>query len=217
MDSAEKAIQLYTSRSRSYLRFVNAFAYARGLRAYWEKSVHLKSGLAVLDAGCGTGIASMALRQAMVGRGLKPGTIKCFDITPQMLTIFREKVDNEAIEGVEIVQADVLHLDSLPVDWKDFDLIISAAMMEYLPSEQLVDALSGLRSRLSETGRMVLFITRKNWLMKLLITRWWHANYYHKSELFDCFSRAGFSEITFGSFPFPYKHLALWGHVVEAA
>jgi len=178
--------------------------------------MHLESGLSVLDAGCGTGIASLALREAMIGRGLRPKKINCFDITPKMLAVFREKLQKEAIEGVELVQADVLNLDTLPVDWKEFDLIISAAMMEYLPSDHLIGALSGLRSRLSDRGRMVLFITRKNLLMKLLIGKWWRANYYHKSELEGYFCRAGFSKITFRSFPFPYKHLSVWGYIVEA-
>jgi SAM-dependent methyltransferase len=211
-----KAVQLYTSRSRSYLRFVNAFGYPQGIRAYWQKSMNLKSGLSVLDAGCGTGIASLALRKALLRRGLRPGKFNCFDITPKMLDIFREKLRKGAIEGVEVVRADVLHLDTLPSDWKDFDLIISAAMMEYLPSEHLVTALSGLRSRLGGTGSIVLFITRKNWLMKLLIGTWWKANYYQESELEEYFRRAGFSNITFSSFPFPYSHLSLWGNIVEA-
>ena len=216
MTSTDKAIQIYTARSKGYLRFVNALAYPQGVRAYWKKSEHLKSGLTVLDAGCGTGIAALALIEAMDARGLKPGKLRCFDITPKMLAIFREKLHKDAIEGVEVLQADALNLDTLPVDWENFDLIMSAAMMEYLPRQHLVGALSELRSRLSGTGRVVLFITRKNWLMKLLIAKWWEANCYQKSELTDYFREAGFSKITFGRFPFPYKHLSVWGYIVEA-
>lgn len=218
MDPTALASQLYTARTRSYLRFVNAVAYPQGICAYFQQSEHLKSGLRVLDAGCGTGIATLALRRAMLNRQLKPGIIDCFDITSRMLAIFREKLEKqkETIEGVEIVRADVLHLEQLPEDWKDFDLIISAAMMEYLPGACLVDALSGLRSRLGNTGRIILFITRKNWLMRFLIGKWWKANCYEESELAEYFRLAGFSNITFSSFPFPYTHLSFWGHIVEA-
>jgi cyclopropane fatty-acyl-phospholipid synthase-like methyltransferase len=133
-----------------------------------------------------------------------------------MLENFRETLQTEAIEGVYVAKADVLELDTLPDGWKNFDLIVSAAMMEYLPRERLVDALRGLRSRLNETGSIVLFITRQNSLMKPLIGRWWDANLYSVEELEESFRLAGFSAIAFGSFPFPYKHLALWGHIIEA-
>jgi len=216
MDSTAAVTRLYTARSKSYLRFVNAVAYPQGIRAYFQQSMHLKSGLHVLDASCGTGIATLALRKAMLNLQLKPGIINCFDLTPTMLAIFRQGLQKQAIDGLEVVQADVLRLETLPEDWKDYDLIISAAMMEYLPSERLVDALSGLRSRLRDTGRIILFITRKNWLMRLLIGKWWKANGYRESELAEYFRMAGFSTVTFSNFPFPYKHLSFWGNIVEA-
>lgn len=192
-------------------------AYPQGIGAYFQQSPHLRSNLRVLDAGCGTGIATLAIRKAMLRRGLRPGKIKCFDITPNMLAIFREKLRMEAIEEIEAVQADVLHLEALPDDWKNFDLIISAAMMEYIPTEHLVEALSGLRSLLGDAGILVLFITRKNWLTKLLIGKWWRANRYRKLDLEEYLRRAGFSSIAFSRFPFPYKHLSAWGYIVEAS
>jgi cyclopropane fatty-acyl-phospholipid synthase-like methyltransferase len=139
-----------------------------------------------------------------------------FDLTPKMLDQFRETLRVRKIDGVDLVQADVLHLDALPSDWSDFDLIVSASMMEYLPREGLVDALSGLRSRLKRGGSLLLFITRRNWLTKTLIERWWDANLYEASELEESFRRAGFPSVTFGRFPFPYRYLSLWGHIIEA-
>jgi cyclopropane fatty-acyl-phospholipid synthase-like methyltransferase len=139
-----------------------------------------------------------------------------FDLTPKMLDKFRETLRTQAIEGVNIVQANALQLDTLAEGWNNFDLIVSAAMMEYLPRERLVEALSGLRLRLNKAGSLLLFITRQNWLMRLLVGHWWGANLYQATELEESLRLAGFTAIEFETFPFPYQHLSLWGHIVEA-
>ncbi len=82
--------------------------------------------------------------------------------------------------------------------------------------EELVDALRGLRGRLSDGGSLVLFITRRTWLMRPLIGRWWAANLYDAGELEDAFRRARFSTVAFGRFPPAFSYLALWGYIVEA-
>jgi SAM-dependent methyltransferase len=176
----------------------------------------LRPDLRALDAGCGTGIVTLALRDALLRRGLGYKALHGFDLTPAMLNRFRETLRARGIDGVETVQADVLRLDALPPEWTYYDLVVSASMMEYLSRARLVDALAALRDRLNPDGQLVLFITRRNWLMRLLIGRWWKANLYSASELRDMFARAGFSTVAFGSFPLSVRHLALWGHIVEA-
>ena len=133
-----------------------------------------------------------------------------------MLERFRQTLQRRAITDIELAQADVLQLDMLPASWRGYDLIVSASMMEYLPRHRLVDALAGLRGRLSDQGSLVLFITRRNWLMRQLIGRWWQSNLYTGPELREAFRSASFSIITFEKFPARFAHFGLWGHIVVA-
>jgi len=216
MNPTHDPVQLYSDRSKSYVRFVRLFLYPEGIRAYFLRSSIVDAGLRVLDAGCGTGIVTLALRDAVLRRGLAPGAFHAFDLTPAMLERFRTTLRSRDIQGIDLVQADVLDLSRLPVSWNEYDLIVSASMLEYLPPPLLSAGLSELRSRLKEGGSLILFITRRNWLTRPLIGQWWRANLYERHELEEAFRQAGFGSCTFGKFPIPFRHLALWGHIVEA-
>jgi len=216
MEVVSDPARVFTYRTQSYVRFVRSVGYPQGLRAYFRGSPLLRSGLRVLDAGCGTGIVTLALRKALLSRDLRPGPLHGFDLTPAMIARFRQTLQRRTIQGIDVVQANVLQLDALPGSWNTYDLIVSASMMEYLPRNRLVDALRGLRGLLSADGHLVLFITRRNWLMRPLIGRWWQANLYDAGELEESFCRAGFSTIAFRKFPVSFRFLALWGYIVEA-
>ena len=208
--------EMYTSRADSYRRFIGLVRYPQGLRAHFLASPLLQPGLRVLDAGCGAGAVTLALRDALLKRECPPTALHGFDLTPAMLTRFRQTLEHRAIDSVELVQANVLELERLPSTWKNYDLIVSASMMEYLPRDRVVDALAGLRARLGEQATFQLFITRNNWLMRPLIEKWWTANLYTSEELRDLFAQAGFSSVMFRRFPGAHRHLDLWGHIVES-
>lgn len=216
MNQPSNPLELYSNRSESYVRFIRSVRYPAGLRAYFLRSPLLDTGLRVLDAGCGSGVVTLALRDASLRRGLIPGTLHGFDLTPAMLDLFRNTLREREIEGIELEQADVLELNRLPAAWSDYDLIVSASMFEYLPRQHLSAALGGLRSLLKEGGHLVLFITRRNWLTRPLVGRWWQANLYKKRELVQVCSDAGFTSVEFRQFPALFRHLALWGYIVEA-
>jgi ubiquinone/menaquinone biosynthesis C-methylase UbiE len=216
MNTTSDLVRLYSDRNRSYVRFIRFVRYPQGIHAYFMTTPLLRSGLRVLDAGCGTGIVTLALREALLRRGLTPGPLQGFDLTPAMLECFRQTLQTGRIEGVEIVQADVLRLEDLPAAWNNYDLIVSAAMLEYLARNHLVAGLRGLRALLNQEGSFLLFITRRNGLTRPLIGRWWQSNLYTASELKGAFRQAGFSSIAFRSFPPLFRHLALWGYIIEA-
>jgi ubiquinone/menaquinone biosynthesis C-methylase UbiE len=213
---ASDPARLFSDRTESYVRFVRAVRYPRGIRAYFLRSPLLGPGLRVLDAGCGTGIVALALRDALLRRGLAPGPMHAFDLTPAMLERFRATLTRRGVDGIELVQADVLELGALPASWRGYDLIVSASMLEYLPRPRLAEALGGLRSLLASGGSLVLWITRRNWLTRPLIGRWWKSNLYSASELEEAFRAAGFASMAFGRFPPAYRYLSLWGVIVEA-
>ncbi len=216
MISTDDLVQLYTVRGRTYDRFVRLVRYPQGLLACFLQSSLLRPGMKVLDAGCGTGVVTLSLRKALLARGFSLGTIHGFDLTPAMLERFRTSLLNQEIEGIELIQANVLDLNTLPSSWTNYDLIVTASMLEYLSPGNIVQALSGLRKLLNHDGSLLLFITRKNWLMYWLIGRWWRSNLYTEPEVRDFLIQAGFSTITFRKFPLTSRHLALWGLMVEA-
>ncbi len=208
--------RLFTERRDAYARFIRWVRYPSGLRSFFVAWPPLRSGLRALDAGCGTGALLLALRDAMARRGVVPSALHGFDLTPAMLDRFRETLQRRAIDDVELAQANVLALESLPASWTGYDVIVSASMLEYVPRDRLGTALRDLRARLADDGRRGLFITRRNALTRVLVGAWWASNLYTAAELTTAFGQAGFSTFAFRRFPPSARHLDLWGHVVEA-
>jgi SAM-dependent methyltransferase len=213
--AASNARRLFSEKHATYARFIAVVGYPQGLRAFFRRSSLLRSDIRVLDAGCGTGAATFAVHDALVQRGIRPSCLHAFDLTPAMLVHFGKTLQTRKITVVEARHANVLDMDTLPADWTSYDLIVTASMLEYVPRERLSDALAALRSRLADNGRLVVFITKRNWLTRLMIGRWWKSHVYSKDELLDEFERAGFSHAAFTPFPLSVRYLAVWGSVIE--
>ncbi len=214
---AEDAQAFFTARARTYAQFIRLFRYQQGLQAAVARSGLLQPGMRVLEAGCGTGALTLAFHEAMSAVGLSPVEYHAFDLTPAMMELLRESLAARGVNGVELKRANVLSLDTLPADWRDYNLVLTASMLEYVPREQFPAALAGLRQRITAGGHMLLFVTRDNWLMQPLIGRWWRSNLYTTQQLRDAFASGGFADVRFLRFSFPHWHLAPWGHIVRAS
>ena len=101
----------------------------------------------------------LAFLEAQRNRGYECARADAFDLTPAMLDRFWETLKRLGIESVEVREANVLKLELLPSSWRDYDMVVSASMLEYVPRHQLPEALAGLRSRLVDDGRLLLFMT----------------------------------------------------------
>ena len=210
------AESLYSRRLKQYHAFIVFFRSQPGLQRVLEASVPLNPRMKVLDAGCGSGLATFALLGALRAKGFDYDRIDGFDLTPAMLSRFREKIAASGVGRVRLQQADVSALEELPASWTDYDLIVSTSMLEYLSKRELLQALAGLRSRLAPTGRILIMITRRTIEAKLLVEWTWHANRYSKDELSAAFAQAGFNNLSILRFPLRFGWLNRANHLVLA-
>jgi SAM-dependent methyltransferase len=214
--STEDVKTLYTARLNTYRAFISFFRSRNGIRALLERSELLRPRLRVLDAGAGFGTVTFALLDALSHRSIAPHIIDAFDLTPAMLEQFKAELDARGVNMVRLKQANVLALGQFPPSWSDYDLIVSASMLEYLAREDLSQALSALRGRLVRNGALLAIVTRKNWITKILIEWWWRAERYTRQELQEAFATAGFRDVVFTEFPLRYFWLNTSNHVVLA-
>jgi len=209
--------RLYTEKLNAYRRFISLFRSRDAIRALLESSGLLRPNLRVLDAGAGFGTATFALLDALRHRGIEAEAIEAFDLTPAMLARFQAELDSRGVTQVRLKQANVLELDQqLPSSWSNYDLIVSTSMLEYVARPDLSQALSVLGARLARDGTLLVVITRKNWITRVLIEWWWQAARYSREELREAFATAGFRHLVFSRFPFRYRWHSLSNHVVMA-
>ena len=83
---------LYTGRAGLYSVWMKLFRHQQALRSLFEISGVLRSDLRILDAGCGSGATTLALISALRHQGYDYCSIDGFDLTPAMLTRFRDAI-----------------------------------------------------------------------------------------------------------------------------
>ena len=214
-----KAIEkLYTKKASFYHKFfIDILGCGKGIKKFFENYNYLKPNTKILDAGCGTGILTRILTEIAKKKKLDGIKYYGFDLTQAMLDLFKQWISKGNDKNISLKKADVLLLDEqLPKDWQNYDLIVSSAMLEYIPKDKIRQAIRNLGNLLKDDGTILIFITKKNLLMRLLIKMWWKANMYEKDEIKEVLLDAGFKQVIFKKFLSPYRHLNHWGFIIEA-
>jgi cyclopropane fatty-acyl-phospholipid synthase-like methyltransferase len=198
-----KVQAFYQQRAKQYQRFfVDFLQWEKVLEIFFAEYLFLRPGMKVLDAGCGSGSVTKVLYRLARQREMEDIAFYGFDLTPAMLAIFQQWIEAEGAQSIQLHRADALDLrDQLPYEWKGFDWVISSAMLEYIPLENLQKALSNLKEVLNDNGHMLLFLTKRTWITRWIGAKWWGTNLFDRDELTTELYKAGFARIQYHPLP----------------
>ena len=199
----QRVQELYTQKAKIYQSFfINLLKWEKVLSAFFQANDYLHSQMKILDAGCGTGAVTKVLYDLAHQQGLQEISLHAFDLTPAMLDLFGAWVEKEGAKNIALQQANVLDLENqIPPHWKSYDLIVSSAMFEYIPKENLGQALRNLKRLLHENGRLLVFVTRRTWIASWTGALWWRTNLFDPKELEGELQQAGFKTVQLRSCP----------------
>jgi ubiquinone/menaquinone biosynthesis C-methylase UbiE len=120
--------------------------YGRSLELYLrDHPLPITAGARILDAGCGTGLLTLALLKVID----LPVHIAAVDLSAQSLATAKEAVAEETRREVGFTQANVL---ALPFADSSFDLIVTSGVLEYV---SLKDGLGELARVLAPGGHLL--------------------------------------------------------------
>jgi ubiquinone/menaquinone biosynthesis C-methylase UbiE len=138
----ESPVSIYDRFTRLYDLMFRFNGYGRSMEHYLRESLPaLPAGARILDAGCGTGLLTLALLRVL----RRPAEIVAVDLSARSLQTARRavfKLKHDPRHKVSFVQANAL---ALPFNDDSFDLVVTSGVLEYLP----------LREGLGEIARVV--------------------------------------------------------------
>lgn len=115
------------------------------------QNMQLKEDEVVADMGAGSGYYTFR-----VARKVPRGKVLAVDLQPEMLAIMREKIEEEKVENVELIQAKKTD-PQLPKDSLDMVFMVDVYHELSHPKEVMQEVVSALKPR----GRFILLEYRK--------------------------------------------------------
>jgi SAM-dependent methyltransferase len=143
------------------------------IQAVIERLVKLKSGAAILEAGCGTG-GNLAMLRSL-------GDLDAFEYDQEARRRAEEK------SGLSIAGGALP--DELPYPGKSYDLIALFDVLEHVEEDRA--SLKALSSRLTPEGRILLTVPAYQWLWSKHDISHHHFRRYSKSMLREAAREAG--------------------------
>lgn len=118
----------------------------------WGGRRMLDSTFRVLDAGCGTGDATVFMAEQLRGTGAR---ITSLDLSAASLDIARRRLEKRGLDGmVDLVQAPIEDAPSLGLG--QFDFISTSGVLHHLPSPEA--GLRALRDLLTPDGAVAVMV-----------------------------------------------------------
>jgi ubiquinone/menaquinone biosynthesis C-methylase UbiE len=157
----DSPVSIYDRFTSLYDLMFRFNGYGRSIESYLRDTpLGLPAGARVLDAGCGTGLLTLALLRVL----RRPAEITAVDLSGRSLQTARRAVRKlrAAPHKVTFVQANAL---SLPFADESFDLLVTSGVLEYLP---LRGGLREFARVLAPGGRMVFLPVRPSPASRLL-------------------------------------------------
>jgi len=210
--AVENTHAFFSRRAKFYdFAFFKLSPFMPVVRAILIDRKALASNSKVLDAGTGTGLVTRVLYPLAREMKLSNVVFHAFDLTQAMLNVFARWIRAEGAEhAISTRVQNVLELETLPPDWRDYDLIVTSTMLEYVPPASLPKAVAGLLGLLKPGGKMIWLLSGRTLSMRLFVGWLWRSNLYSKAELEAVLAKAGVTKFEYLKLPHPYpttKHL----------
>jgi trans-aconitate 2-methyltransferase len=144
-------IEIVENRWNPFYYFENSSLQLKHAKALIDK--HAFSGVEnILDIGCGDGKITAAL-----GQLIPYGKIVGIDKSVEMIDFASQQFLSSEFSNVRF---DVL--DARNINYENqFDLIVSFSCLHFVPNEEQLDLLKGVRRALKQNGKLLLMLYRK--------------------------------------------------------